>query len=60
MNKISARFDETTNLLLGTLTDVNPVVVGYDRSVAYNGDGVAVVIDDVCLRGRPLCESRKV
>jgi len=61
MSRILARFAEATNLFLAGLNDVlNPVVVGHDRSVAHNGGGIAAVIDDVCLDGRPLCEGYKV
>jgi len=54
MSRISGRFDETTNMLLGTLTDCNPIVVGYDRPVAHNGGDVTVLIDDTCLQSGTL------
>jgi len=61
MSMILASFAEATNLFVAGLNDVlNPVVVGHDRSVANNGGGIAVVIDDVYLRGRPLCEGYEV
>jgi len=61
MSAILARFEETTNLFRGVLNDVlNPVVAGYDRSIAHNGNGIAVVIDNACLRVRPHCENHKV
>ena len=60
ISRISACFDEATNLFFVILNDADPVVVGYGRSIARNGGGVAVVIDDASLLGSPLCEFHKV
>jgi len=58
MSGILACFAEATNQFVGGLKDVlNQVVVGHNRSVAHNGGGIVVVIDDVRLRG---CEGYEV
>lgn len=61
MNRILARLNDATDLFIGGLNNIlNPVVVGYDRPIAHNRGGVAVVIDDACPRDRPPCEGHKV
>ena len=64
MKSISGRsptFDQATHLLLRGLDDTDgPVVVIDNRLVGGNRGGVAVLIDDACLRDVPVFDGWKV
>ena len=60
MSRILAHFDDAKYLFLEVLNNVDPVVVVHGCSIARNGGGVAVVIDDASLADRPLCEGQTV